>query len=250
MKSRAGFTLVELVGALAIISILVGMVLVTTGNSRGRALQTRISTDLEAINAAKGFWVLDHNGAAFPTDESGRFNAIRKYLEVNRSFSSLADYQPPGVSYSINGIGVRLHTHRNMNPKSRMRGFSLIEVVAVMALLLLIMGLGLWGLGGSRERQLREKVALDLTRIDSAKATWRADHPQAIFRPMSPRGLRPCATICAWASRMCQPLPLCSRTPIWLELLCTRSVRRRMRPALGISLPHNYLIVPQANGAP
>ena len=50
-----------------------------------------------------------------------------------------------------------------------------------MALLLLIMGLGLWGLGGSRERQLREKVALDLTRIDSAKATWRADHPQAVF---------------------------------------------------------------------
>lgn len=62
-----------------------------------------------------------------------------------------------------------------------MLGFSLIEVVAVMALLLLIMGLGLWGLGGSRERQLREKVVLDLTRIDSAKATWRADHPQAVF---------------------------------------------------------------------
>jgi prepilin-type N-terminal cleavage/methylation domain-containing protein len=106
MKSRAGFTLVELVGALAIISILVGMVLVTTGNSRDRALQTRISADLEAINAAKGFWVLDHNGAAFPSDEPERFNAIRKYLEVNRSFSALVDYQPPGVNYSINGIGV------------------------------------------------------------------------------------------------------------------------------------------------
>jgi prepilin-type N-terminal cleavage/methylation domain-containing protein len=60
-------------------------------------------------------------------------------------------------------------------------GFSLIEVVAVMALLLLIMGIGLWGLGGSRERQLREKVSLDLNRIDSAKASWRADHPQAVF---------------------------------------------------------------------
>jgi prepilin-type N-terminal cleavage/methylation domain-containing protein len=68
-----------------------------------------------------------------------------------------------------------------MRPTSRVRGFSLIEVVAVMALLLLIMGIGLWGLGGSRERQLREKVALDLTRIDSAKATWRADNPQAVF---------------------------------------------------------------------
>lgn len=106
MKSRAGFTLVELVGALAIISILVGTVLVTTGNSRQRALQTRIAADLEALNAAKGLWVLDHNGAPFPTVEAERFNAIRKYLEVNRNFPALADYQPPGVSYTINGIGV------------------------------------------------------------------------------------------------------------------------------------------------
>jgi len=68
-----------------------------------------------------------------------------------------------------------------MKLTSSVRGFSLIEVVAVMALLLLIMGIALWGLGGSRERQLREKVALDLVRIDSAKASWRADNPQAIF---------------------------------------------------------------------
>lgn len=68
-----------------------------------------------------------------------------------------------------------------MKPASHVRGFSLIEVVAVIALLFLIMGIGLWGLGGSRERQLREKVALDLTRIDSAKADWRADNPQAVF---------------------------------------------------------------------
>lgn len=68
-----------------------------------------------------------------------------------------------------------------MKARSRVRGFSLIEVVAVMALLLLIMGIGLWGLGGSRERQLRDKVSLDLIRIDSAKANWRADNPQAVF---------------------------------------------------------------------
>ena len=63
----------------------------------------------------------------------------------------------------------------------RSRGFSLLEVVAVMALLLLILGLGLWGLGGARERELREKVSLDLVRIDAAKAAWRTDHPQADF---------------------------------------------------------------------
>ena len=54
---KKGFTLVELVGALVIIGILVSMVLVATGNSRDRALQTRIAADVEAINSAKGLWV-------------------------------------------------------------------------------------------------------------------------------------------------------------------------------------------------
>ena len=103
---RKGFTLVELVGALVIIGILVSMVLVTTGNSRNRALQTRIAADMEAINSAKGLWVLDHNGAPFPSDEPGRFDSIRRYLEVSRSFSSMADFQAPEITYLINEIGI------------------------------------------------------------------------------------------------------------------------------------------------
>ncbi len=105
MNRSRGFTLVELVGALVIISILVGLVLVATGNSRDRALQTRVAADMEAINSAKGLWVLDNNGAAFPSDESARFDAIHKYLEAGRSFSSMADFQAPGVTYLINQIG-------------------------------------------------------------------------------------------------------------------------------------------------
>ena len=97
---KKGFTLVELVGALVIIGILVSMVLVTTGNSRDRALQTRIAADMEAINSAKGLWVLDHNGAPFPSDEPGRFDAIRRYLEVSRSFPSMSDFEAPGVGLS------------------------------------------------------------------------------------------------------------------------------------------------------
>ena len=97
---KKGFTLVELVGALVIIGILVSMVLVATGNSRDRALQTRIAADMEAINSAKGLWVLDHNGAAFPSDEPGRFDAIRRYLEVSRSFPSMSDFEAPGVGLS------------------------------------------------------------------------------------------------------------------------------------------------------
>ena len=105
MKRQNGFTLVELVGALVIISILVGIVLVTTGNARDRALQARISADMETLNSAKGLWVLDHNGAAFPSDETGRFDAIHKYLEVGRPFSAMADLQAPGITYLINDIG-------------------------------------------------------------------------------------------------------------------------------------------------
>src|ERR1051326_3886901 len=69
----------------------------------------------------------------------------------------------PGVSYAMN------------------RGFSLLEVVAVMALLFLLLGLSIWGFGGARERELREKVRTDLIRIDSAKSSWRVDHPQSVF---------------------------------------------------------------------
>ena len=103
---KKGFTLVELVGALVIIGILVSMVLVTTGNARDRALQTRVAADMEAINSAKGLWVLDHNGAPFPSDEPGRFDAIRRYLEVSRSFPSVSDFEAPGVTYLVNAIGI------------------------------------------------------------------------------------------------------------------------------------------------
>lgn len=61
------------------------------------------------------------------------------------------------------------------------RGFSLLEVVAVIALLFLLLGLSIWGFGGARERELREKVRTDLIRIDSAKSSWRVDHPQSVF---------------------------------------------------------------------
>lgn len=61
------------------------------------------------------------------------------------------------------------------------RGFSLLEVVAVMALLFLLIGLSIWGFGGVRERELREKVRTDLIRVDSAKSSWRVDHPQSAF---------------------------------------------------------------------
>lgn len=104
-RTHGAFTLVEMVAAIVVLSILVGILVVATGDSRDRALQTRIQADLEAINAAKGFWALDNNGAEFPTTEADRFGAIRKYLEVSRTHNTLADFQPAGVNYTIHGLG-------------------------------------------------------------------------------------------------------------------------------------------------
>lgn len=63
----------------------------------------------------------------------------------------------------------------------KQKGYSLVEVVGVMALMALLIALAVWAFGGTRERDIREKVSLDLIRIDSAKASWRADNPQSSF---------------------------------------------------------------------
>lgn len=90
------------------------------------------------------------------------------------------------------------------------RAFSLVEIVAVIALLSLLMGLALWGVGGWRERELTEKIRLDLARIDSAKAAWRADQPQAelpeaeldrfnLLQPYLKVGLQEVTALVDWA---------------------------------------------------
>ena len=78
-KKRCGFTLVELIGAIVIITILCAMVMVVSGTARSRTLTTRVTADLEALNTGKSHWSLDHPQAAFPSDEPSRFLAIQKY---------------------------------------------------------------------------------------------------------------------------------------------------------------------------
>jgi Tfp pilus assembly protein PilE len=100
-KKRCGFTLVELIGAIVIITILCAMVMVVSGTARSRTL----TADLEALNTGKSHWSLDHPQAAFPSDEPGRFLAIQKYLDPVQS-ASMASFEAPSVQYFINNIGV------------------------------------------------------------------------------------------------------------------------------------------------
>ncbi len=107
-RNRAclGFTLVEMVAAVVILGILSGLLLVTVGSARDKTLQTRIQADMEMINLAKGSWQLDNVGQTFPSSETDRFNAIKAYFSISKTFSTLADLQPPGVTYTINALGV------------------------------------------------------------------------------------------------------------------------------------------------
>jgi type II secretory pathway pseudopilin PulG len=103
-KKRYGFTLVELIGAIVIITILCAMVMVVSGTARSRTLMTRVSSDLESLNTAKSHWSLDHPQATFPSDEPSRFSAIQKYLDTVQS-ASMTNFEAPNVLYFINAIG-------------------------------------------------------------------------------------------------------------------------------------------------
>ncbi len=61
------------------------------------------------------------------------------------------------------------------------QGYSLVEVVAVLILLFILMAAGIWSFGNSRNLELFGKISQDLARIDSAKSSWRTDHPEDAF---------------------------------------------------------------------
>jgi Prokaryotic N-terminal methylation motif len=106
-RSKPGFTLVELIGAIVIIIILCSVILVVSGDARSRALQTRVSADIEALNSAKVHWTLDHPGFGFPSSEADRFSAIKRYLDpvqVAAGVTDLSHFAPQGVTYSIGAL--------------------------------------------------------------------------------------------------------------------------------------------------
>jgi type II secretory pathway pseudopilin PulG len=61
------------------------------------------------------------------------------------------------------------------------RGYSMVEVVAVLILLFILVAAGIWSFGNSRSVELFGKISQDLARIDSAKSSWRTDHPEDAF---------------------------------------------------------------------
>lgn len=61
------------------------------------------------------------------------------------------------------------------------KGYSLIEVIAVIVIMTIIGAAGIWSFGQVEARQLRNKVSSDLILIDAAKGTWRGQHLRDAF---------------------------------------------------------------------
>jgi len=104
MKSRRGYSLVEVVSVLILLFILVAAGIWSFGNSRNVELFGKISQDLARIDSAKASWRTDHPEDAFPSDEPTRFTVLQPYLKSGLlQVEILANWQPPNVNYFING---------------------------------------------------------------------------------------------------------------------------------------------------
>ncbi len=67
--NRRGFTLIEMLVVLAIISILLTVVITSVSGARLRAQEKRARLELRSIETAMYLWALDHGGN-FPDDVS------------------------------------------------------------------------------------------------------------------------------------------------------------------------------------
>ena len=65
--------------------------------------------------------------------------------------------------------------------KTKQSGFTLVEVISVIILMLIIGAAGIWSFGQVEQRQLNTKVANDLHLINTAKANWRSHHMRMAF---------------------------------------------------------------------
>lgn len=86
------------------------------------------------------------------------------------------------------------------------RGYSLVEVLTVLVLMVILTSAAIWAFGGANQRELFSKISQDIVRIDSAKAAWRVEHPQDAFpadeagrftaiQPYLKSGLKPVGTM-------------------------------------------------------
>lgn len=79
-RRQRGFTLVELLAALAIIGVLVGLVIMIMGSARERADKTKSAGNLRAIGVAMQTFASDHRG--YPPPAKGCLSGETKAVQV------------------------------------------------------------------------------------------------------------------------------------------------------------------------
>ena len=101
----AGFSLVEVLAAVAIIGILVFIAIPNVVQSRRDAEENFAIGRAEALNSAISQYIQANGranaGSAWTgaTDDGGRFNLVKGYLAY--APTALSDYQPSGYTYAM-----------------------------------------------------------------------------------------------------------------------------------------------------
>jgi len=81
-NGQQGFTLVEMIGVVALLAILTAGAIVGLMQQRNNANMGKLLQCLSANDQAKQSWQMFNPGAAFPPDEPSRWAAITVYLNT------------------------------------------------------------------------------------------------------------------------------------------------------------------------
>ena len=86
--SRAAFTLIEMVGVVALLSILTAGAVIGLKQQRANAEMNKLLQCLSAIDQAKQSWQAFNPSGTWPADEGSRWTAIAGYLYTTATLVS------------------------------------------------------------------------------------------------------------------------------------------------------------------
>ena len=117
---KKGYSLVEVLAVIIIVTIIGAAGIWSFGLVEARQLRNKVASDLVLIDAAKGTWRAQHLRDAFNSDDTARFAQIQPYMKVGLlPVGSLAQLEPTGVTYLINGEDVAAGAQRGTSTFDR-----------------------------------------------------------------------------------------------------------------------------------
>lgn len=102
MKTRKGFTLVEIMIVVAIIGLLAAIAIPNFVQARTRTQQNACIANLKQIDGAKQLWALDSGGGSASTPVEG--DLVPTYIKAS-PYCPLDSTKTTAASYTINNVG-------------------------------------------------------------------------------------------------------------------------------------------------